>query len=216
MPISHQHRTIFVHIPKTAGTSVEAVLGMHGDKRDIGIVPYFNQALDLEHLYGQQLQHMTALAIKTALRDDMVFDSYFKFTIVRDPWERLVSALAWTGQKWARGVELTVAEFEQQLRQVHSLILAARGAPVSMAAHFHPQYSYVFDGNETLMVDFVARYENLHADWQVICDRLGVRTPLPVRMRSHHKHYREYYTDETRRLVADMYARDVSLFGYEF
>lgn len=216
MPISHQYRAIFVHIPKTAGTSVEAALGMHGEKRDVGIMPYRNQAPDSEHLYGRHLTHLSALAIKAKLNGSGAFDAYFKFTIVRHPWERLVSALAWREQKWAYGVTLTVAEFERLFWESYSQVLASRATPVAGTAYLLPQSSFVCDTDETLMVDFVARYETLEADWQIICDRLGVRLPLPVRMRSHHRPYRDYYTDETRQLVAHLYARDVSLFEYDF
>jgi hypothetical protein len=218
MPISHSLKTIFVHIPKTAGTSVEAVLGMHGDKTQIGVVPYFNQELDHEHLYGRQMQHMTARSIRDVLNDDAVFSAYFKFTIVRNPWDRLVSALAWTDQKWARGEELTAAGFELQVRQLHALLVAARSAttPVALPQYLYPQYLYVFDADERLLVDFVARYENLEADWRAICGKLGVDLQLPRRMKSRHRNYREYYTPETRQLVAELCAADVSLFRYEF
>lgn len=218
MPISHSHRTIFVHIPKTAGTSVEAVLGMHGDKTEIGVVPYFNQELDYEHLYGRQMQHMTAHDIRNALPDKTAFDSYFKFTIVRNPWDRLVSSLAWTDQKWAKGVELTVAEFDAQVRRLHAMFMAAAAAPspAALPQFLYPQVLFIVDSNSRSLVDYVARYENLQADWDVICAKLGVSVQLPRRMKSHHRDYRDYYTAETQKLVGDMYAVDVRAFQYEF
>ncbi len=218
MPVSHPHKTIFVHIPKTAGTSVEAVLGMHGDKKDIGVVPYFNQELDHERLYGGPLQHMTAQGIRVTLNDDNAFKSYFKFTIVRNPWDRLVSALAWTGQKWARGEELTPADFEQQVRAAHAMFVtaASSGIPASLPHFLYPQCLYVLDAEQRMLVDYVAKYENLSADWRVICARLGLDLELPLRMKSHHRHYRDYYSQETRGMVAQMYAADVSLLQYEF
>jgi chondroitin 4-sulfotransferase 11 len=218
VPISHAHRAIFVHIPKTAGTSIEAVLGMHGDKRDIGIVPYYNQTVDCERLYGRQMQHLTAQGIRNTLNDDRVFGSYFKFTVVRNPWDRLVSTLAWSDQKWARGEELAVADFDRTLRQIYAAICGRRGreTPLSLPPHLHPQCSYLRDAQEGLLVDFVARYENLQADWEVIGSKLGVSATLPVRMKSHHRHYREYYSSDTRGMVAEMYAPDVTTLRYEF
>jgi chondroitin 4-sulfotransferase 11 len=216
MPVSHPHKTIFVHIPKTAGTSIEAVLGMHGDKQDIGVVPYFNQKLDHEHLYGRQMQHMTAQAIRTVLNNDALFDSYFKFTVVRNPWDRLVSALAWTDQKWVRGEELTVSGFDSQVRQLHELLVTAQTAPVQLPHYLYPQSQYIFDAARRPLVNFIGRYENLAADWRVICAKLGLSIELPARMKSHHRDYREYYSPETRQRVADIYALDINLFQYEF
>jgi chondroitin 4-sulfotransferase 11 len=218
MPVSHRHKAIFVHIPKTAGTSIEAVLGMHGDKQDIGVVPYFNQEVDHEHLYGRQMQHMTAQSIRSVLEDDAAFDAYFKFTVVRNPWDRLVSALAWTGQKWARGELLTQLDFEQQVQQAYELFNVARsasGAP-ELPHFLYPQCLYVYDAQRRPLVDFVARYENLEADWRAICQKLGVDAPLPQRMRSHHKVYRDYYSPRTRDLEAEMYAADAEIFDYDF
>jgi chondroitin 4-sulfotransferase 11 len=216
MPVSHSHKTIFVHIPKTAGTSIEAVLGMHGDKQDIGVVPYFNQKLDHEHLYGRQMQHMTAQAIRTVLNNDALFDSYFKFAVVRNPWDRLVSALAWTDQKWVRGEELTVSGFDTQVRQLHDLLLTARTEPVQLPHYLYPQSLYIFDVARRPLVNFIGRYENLATDWRVICGKLGLSIELPARMKSHHRDYREYYSPESRQRVADMYALDINLFQYEF
>lgn len=228
MPVSRAHKAIFVHIPKTAGTSVEAVLGMHGEQQQIGLTPYFNQQLDYEHLYGRQMQHMTAHAIKAALNDDAAFDSYFKFTIVRNPWDRLVSALAWTDQKWARGEQLRADDFARQVRQLHALFMSALSAPQAPAPqapapaapalpdYLFPQSLYIYDAQQRPLVDFVARYENLQADWRLICDRLGVELQLPCRMRSHHLDYRQYYDCETKHLVGEMYALDASVFRYEF
>jgi hypothetical protein len=218
VPVSHVHRTIFVHIPKTAGTSVESVLGMHGDRTDIGIRPYFNQQIDREHLYGQDLQHMTAADLKHVLQHDGVFDRYFKFAIVRNPWDRLVSVFAWLDQKWAKGEELTDGQFEDCVRQLHGMFVVARATrqALRVGAHLRPQAHFIMDRDRRPLVDFIARHENLRADWEHIRREIGIQADLPSRMRSHHRPYQSYYTAATRALVAEIYAEDIAAFGYEF
>lgn len=218
MPISHPHRTIFVHIPKTGGTSVEFVLGMHGEKADIGLRPYFNQQLDREHLYGQDLQHMTAAALQELLQPHGLFEPYFKFSIIRNPWERLVSVFAWSNQKWAKGQELSDEEFETSVRQLHAAFEASRtqGQALQVAPHFRPQVHFLVDRNRQPLVNFIARYENLGEDWARIRQKIGIQADLPLRMRSHHRPYESYYSTATRAMVAQIYADDIAAFGYQF
>ena len=217
MPISHPHRAIFVHVPKTAGTSVEAVLGMHGDKHDIGIVPYFHQVQDQEHLYGGPLQHLTAQQIRARLANDEVFLRYFKFTVVRNPWERLVSALAWTDQKWVRGEMLDVEQFERQLQELAQAYRSDAAGLMRALPHFLvPQYLFLVDPQGQLLVDQVLRHEHLREQWPLVARRLGAPETLPARMKSHHRHYRDYFSAEMRDFVAQLYATDIGFFEYEF
>ncbi|MFM7077832.1 MAG: sulfotransferase family 2 domain-containing protein [Planctomycetaceae bacterium] len=218
MPVSHRHRTIFTHIPKTGGTSIEAVLGMHGDRDDVGVVPYADQVADREHLYGRRLQHLSAERLREELDDDAAFSSYFKFSVVRNPWDRLVSTCAWSGRKWARREMLERAEFEAFVRRTHAAFAALRDVPGPTPLHPHvvPQVAYLFDAAGRSWMDYVGRTETLEHDWHVIRDRLGVDVDLPTRMKSVHRPYREYYDAETRALVAEIYARDIEAFGYEF
>jgi hypothetical protein len=169
-------------------------------------------------LYGGPLQHLTAVAIRQVLANDAAFSSYFKFAVVRNPWDRLVSTLAWTDQKWARGEELTAAQFNDKVQQAHTALRAAMasGDWRSLSQHFYPQCTFIWDAQRRSLVDFVGRYEDLQTSWRQIRERLGVTADLPVRMKSHHRDYRDYYTPETRRLVGDMYALDVQMFNYEF
>ena len=215
MPVSHAHRTIFVHIPKTAGTSIEAALGMHGLKSDVGVKPYFNQALDREHLYGRDAQHLTAEGLKAELEG--LYDRYFKFTVVRNPWDRLVSTCAWLDQKWFKGEELLSAEFERIVRQLYAASRDPKTAQALLqSTHFKPQCLYIVDRQGRAMVDYVARYEKLAEDWASICSRLNLDIALPGRMKSHHRPYQDYYRDETRAMIGEVYARDASMFGYAF
>jgi len=191
---------------------------MHGDKTDIGITPYYNQSVDREHLYGQDLQHMTVGELRHFLNNAAIFKEYFKFAIVRNPWERIVSTFAWTNQKWARGERLARDEFARSIREVHAAVLRSPDAAQALLAspHLRPQVSYLVDTSRRLLVDFVARHENLDSDWGRICARLGINRALPERMKSHHAAYRDYYDDETRNMVADLYAEDTRFFNYEF
>ena len=83
MPISHDKKLIFVHIPKNAGESVEKALGMYrGDPKQTmwGVV-------------GKRtvLQHLTGVELRDRIGDEAIWNGYFKFAIVRNPWSKAVS-----------------------------------------------------------------------------------------------------------------------------
>ena len=72
--------------------------------------------------------------------------------------------------------------------------------------------------------DFIGKFENLEADFNKVCDKIGI----PRQRLSHHnckeqhypgenhQHYSCYYDDESRKLVSDKYRRDIEIFDYTY
>ena len=213
MPISKKYSAIFIHIPKCAGTSVESALGMHADLDFIGVKPYLNQVANKETLFGAGLQHMSANEVKAEI-DDTFYKEAFKFTIVRNPWERFISHVAWGAgksgsPKWIEGEPLEKEEVSKAVARI-----TARGSLDNN--HLRSQSSYIYDDEGRCLVDFVGRYEQLESDWQVICARLGAKVDLPARMKSVHMHYSNYFSDEEAEQVGQWYKQDIERFGYVY
>ncbi len=202
--ISHPHRCIFVHIPKTAGNSINRVFGVGWEDHK-----------DLQR-YRDELS-------------PELFQKYFKFAVVRNPWDRLLSDYNYQRKKsrakdsklfvfteggsrrnFAEWVEVALTHPEQYNAE-------RWGGAVSPTIHrWSPQIDWIsVDGRP--QVDFIARLERLPQDFRAICHRLDIpAVRLPHRNRRLHWHYSHYYERETRHLVASYYARDVEYFGYEF
>ena len=145
---------------------------------------------------------------------------YFKFAFVRNPWASCVSK--WEYRKRimnnptkrqkengfhdkSKNAIRSWKSFEGMIRQ------GLAGISTS------PQYLWVFGKDSEQLVDFVGKCENLQEDFNIICDKIGIpRQQLPHANKTKHKHYTEYYNDETRQIVAEKYAKDIEYFGYAF
>lgn len=203
MIISHERRFIFVHIYKVAGTSIKKALKPYADE-----MPH-RFALDrLLHVFGLAApvkDHVTALALKEQLPAE-VFEGYFKFAFVRNPWDWLVSLYHYIRSHPLHPKHRTVkalSDFEAYLmwRNENDKVL---------------QKDFVVDEEGNLLVDYLGRYENLETDFQEICRMIDVDCKLPCKNVSRHLDYSQYYTDDTIGLVSEQYREDIERFGYRF
>ena len=201
MPISIPYKCIFIHIPKTAGTSIEFALGMHGKEKYIGIKKRGKRKLIHGCMFGQGRQHRTIQQVEDHRPEIM---NFFKFSFVRNPWDRFVSAVFFRGPGTKVSEHIGKNEFK-----------ALSKRKFYDPRHRQPQYKYIYKNGE-LAVDFLGRFENLNDDFSKVCEKLGLNKTLEHRMIINKKHYTEYYDNEMIDFVAKEYQKDIELFNYKF
>ena len=190
---SATEKCMFVHIPKCAGTSVR------------------------QSLFGRGGGHRPLENFRTMVPPEL-FDQCFKFTFVRNPWDRLVSAFFFMqkcdverNQRFARRHLCVFKDFDSFVRQW------VTRKNIWSFTHFLPQHHFICI-DRRLGVDFVGFYENLAEDFATIAKKMNRPTGLcdANRLGGRAKDYRQYYNDETRDIVAKAYAEDIALLGYSF
>ena len=68
-----------------------------------------------------------------------------------------------------------------------------------------------------LRINFIARFETLQEDWELICDKIKIpRFKLPHHNKTIHSNYVNYYSGQTKNIIAEKYAEDIRLFNYKF
>ena len=138
------------------------------------------------------------------------YDPYI-FTIVRNPWDRVVSSysfLAQNGSKYHKVLRKGMS-FPQFVKKV----IYKKGPTFDV--HIEYQHTSAFCGNERF-ADFVGKLESIDVWWADLSEAIGNKNKLVHRNRSNRKAYREYYNNETKNIIADIYEKDIELFGYEF
>ncbi len=218
MLISYSKNFLFVHIAKTGGTSLRAALRRYRwggwYSAPLWLASQVSQLTRPRHKLGLKFpRHAKAIAAREMLPEE-VYRSLFKFAIVRNPWD------------------LQVSSFHHISREKPEVLGRARTFRDFLLLKFDPerpydfmldisaelQHEYIVDLQGRVIIDYIGRYENLRADYQAICRRIGVPAPqLPhLRKAEDRKDYRSYYDDELVELVAAHYRKDLDLLGYRF
>ena len=215
MIISRGRQYIFVHIPKTGGTSLSLALEARAKADDIliGDTPKsVRRRGRIKALQGSgKLWKHSGLADVHGVVTDAEMSGFFVVTLVRNPWDRLVSYYHWLGeQNWKhRAVDLAKSlTFDDFL-----------GHPEIQASFDSGYYaSYVTDQNGREHCDLFVRLENMSKDIRPFEDHLGFRLGAIERVNTSPRRadYRSYYTDDTAALVARFCAKDIKRFGYSF
>jgi hypothetical protein len=201
MPVCHKNKFIFLHIPRCAGTSVEQCFNLQKVRNCYGVIQNGDQIITLHHLTGQDL-------LTAGLIDDDIFNSYFKFTIIRDPFDRMVSDFFWQKQYDGHG-EFHDLSFMSYLDKAEQIISEGRYFKKSHYDHFRPMIEYCYKDRQ-LMVDDILLLDNLDQGMARIKGAIGP-VALP-HLNSSTGGHPTLDTAEHRRRVYEIYAPDKELF----
>jgi hypothetical protein len=199
MVICHNKKCIYIHIPKTAGTSVEQFLRENGQN---GL--QYHGVRD-----GRSMHHFTAFDLK--LENPNIFNIYYKFSIIRNPYDRLLSEYYWTpipGVGYKSGQ--TKADFITYVSKVVNQRLFFDNI---FNDHFIPQHLFIYNGKK-LMIDQLFRYEDL--DWTVeyLKKKLNINIDFPYLNKSKNSFVKSEWTDRQKERIYKIYQKDFILFNY--
>lgn len=212
MIISPGRQFIFVHIPKTGGTSMALALEARAHKDDIliGNTPKARKRrarVERMQAKGRMWKHASLSDLDGAFGPDE-FRQMFCFTLVRNPWDRVVSYYHWLRDQQFDHPAVKIAKglnFEDFL--FHRLTQSA------LIAWPYGRYMRDTGGMEH---GYFLRLEHLTTDLDPLVKHLGFIPELPHANRSARAGYRRYYTDETQALVGRLCAEDITRFGYQY
>jgi len=224
--IDRIRKVVFIHVPKTAGSSVEQALFKY---IRLPILTFFRNhplAQDVDEAIMTRWdgrtkiwrQHATAWELKDLYMSPKDFNEFFKFGFVRNPWSRALSAYKYISHK--QGIEGSFIDFLNAAGAYESMRNKRNHREYRMD-HLKSQYEFLFNTrNGKQLVDFIGRFENLQEDFNTVCSKIGISAIELPHFKKHKgnykKHYTEYYDSETRDLVEEKYAKDIEVFDYEF
>ena len=215
--LSNKYKFLFIHIPKTAGTSIENYFLNMG----IGssIIKSESVAGDLipgiEEKNGHPFyKNIRYIHLPLKFFDELP-DDYFKFAFVRNPWDRCVSEYKWRIKNnfsfpTNNGSKKKMS-FKGYIRNVYNLVPSRELAKI----HFMPQYDFI--ENEKTPINFVGRFENLNNDFKIICEKIGINYgTLPELNKTDGSNYQEYFDKDSRDMIFEKYRKDIEFFNYKF
>jgi hypothetical protein len=209
MFLSFKKKFIFFHIYKTGGTSIYKSLDRYIDKPNIllkklakaGNNQFYKEILNDILNNG----HVNAIDAKDNL-PPKIFKNYFKFAFVRNPWDIQVSLYYYTlkNQKhFQHKMVKDMGSFDKYIEW-----------RVNNEVRLQKDFLY---SNDTLLVDFVGKIENIEEDFKIICKKLNIDdVKLLHKNKSNHKKYHSHYNDRTRKMIEEAYKEDIKIFNYKY
>ena len=199
--ISSKNKFLFIHIPKTAGNSIQSRISKYSEDEIIREAP-FQDGLERFSVKGPcgLHKHSTLADYYSTLGRDY-FNGFYKFSCIRNPWDRAIS--------FYFSPHRSVTDWD-------------RDSFISFLPEIPCMSSYLYSDRNcfaelTSEMDSIIRYENLESDYRSCCSQIGIPFEgLPIRNKSKEGFYKDYYDPELINIVGELFAVDIKNFGYSF
>lgn len=256
--ISYENKFLFIHVPRTGGTSIEYFFkknltprenhGFSASKAEwaswkaqdkSGFVRPEKDLLKSQHIHAHKAQDIF-------LKNNINYGDFFKFSFVRNPWERLVSYYFYNHYTYVALNEAVFRPFSEFMKakivapepthsyKKNALLFGGNEYTRLQSRPLFTQEFWLFDDEDNLLVDFVGRFENLQSDFDLICDKLQIPRGTLRKERAcgdvescpwhqqrgikipKYNHYTQYYDAETLDLVNGLVQKEADYWGYKF
>lgn len=230
MIISHKYKFIFLKTNKTAGTSIEIALSKFCGPNDVitpispedekirkefgcrgpqnylsplwdytykDLTRFFQKGRRVHRFYN----HISASEVLAHVGPKL-WDNYFKFCFERNPWDRIVSLYYW--------------RYKSEPRPTFSDFVASDDPLINKQKGFD---LYTIDGH--IAVNKICRFENMAEELETIRSQLGIPESLDLphaksRFRKNRQSYHDYFGEEEKGKIAELFSDEIILLGYEF
>lgn len=215
--ISKKHNCIFIHIPKTGGTSIENMIWSPEEITKKNLYggwlkkPFRKKILKPARNKYQTggLQHLLAKQIKKEIGNKF-FDQALKFTMVRNPWDKVISQYKYM---FKRDDLMQFIGMDKNTTVIQYLELISKKKHVQ----WEKQHKFFLGNNGEILADHILRFENFNMEISRILKKLDIEFDTILHLRKGTRgHYSKFYNDETKEFVANMYSNDIELLGYSY
>ena len=200
--ISTKHKFLFIHIPKTGGNSLQNILKNYSEEQLVIRAAHQDgiERFEIENNKYNTRKHST-LSEYQAVVDSVLYAKLFKFSTLRNPWDRLIS--------YYFSPHRGITEWNRQnfIQLIDDVL---------------PVENYLSLGEKELMpldknIDFLIRFEQLNEDFNKVCRIMNIpEILLPKRNQSKRQAYTQYYDDELKQRVATKFIKEIEFGEYEF
>ncbi len=202
MPYYKEKKMLFIHIPKTGGTNIEDSIKNYTPQtlfsgRSNKILPKPYNRVSLQHqIYTTIYQYRDIL--------DVNFDNIKIFTVVRNPYDRIISDLFW--------YRLIEKKFTPE--QVFNVIKNKYLNRTNLDNHNIPQFKFIVDENSELIKDIkIFKTETLNKSNRELSEIVGF--DINIRKKEVNKNYSNYLNKDSISLINTYYKKDFELFNYK-
>lgn len=180
---------VFIHINKTAGTSIGRAIGL------------------------PVKDHLMATEVIARIGIDE-WQRAYKFTVVRNPWDKVVSHYEYRRRKDKTGIAANDIPFSDWV----SMTYGPDKNPLyyNNPRSFQPQVEWLKDLDGRITMDHIIRFESINEGFAHVREAVGLDAELPHLNASRRAGYHAYYDDDTRAIVAHWFREDIEAFGYQF